>query len=211
MINKLNLETWFELCIASSADPEVKAGIWQDIHARYTDSRRHYHNLVHIRYMWDELLRIEDLAENPRALKFATILHDVTEEPLDKCSVAKSVAYAREALEAKLGLSTTFCQIVGSLVQATDHFAVEPKTLDEKIICDLDLLSLSKPYEEFMADGNRIWREYSRLVTAEEFRKWRANIVKNFLDRPQIYRTPFFADREDLAQDNLRRALADLS
>src|SRR5437764_142219 len=78
---------------------------------------------------------------------------------------------------------------------------------DARLIVDIDLTPLGKPQEEFDENGRAIRREFAN-VDEEKYRAGRAELLKRFLQRPQLYFTEVFRRRyEEPARQNLERSI----
>ena len=93
-------------------------------------------------------------------------------------------------------------KLAKKILLATKHDR-EPTSLGERLIVDCDLAILGAPREEFIAYEQAIRKEYS-FVPSFLFRKKRAEILEQFLERPRIYTSGHFDDLEERARENLR-------
>jgi predicted metal-dependent HD superfamily phosphohydrolase len=91
----------------------------------------------------------------------------------------------------------------------TRHRA-QPEGTDAKILVDIDLSILGAPGERFDEYERQIREEYA-WVPGLLFRRKRRQILEEFIARPRIFSTDFFAKRHEArARSNLQRSLEKL-
>ena len=125
--------------------------------------------------------------------------------PRAKDNEARSAEVARQGA-AVLGLPVKLAQRAGELILATTHERV-PDDPDARLVCDCDLAILGRPEAEFAIYEKAIRREY-RWVPFPLYRRGRAAVLREFLDRPTIYGTARFREKyEAAARGSLMRVL----
>lgn len=179
----------------------------------YAGTDRHYHSIVHIVKLIEELRRLR--AEQPAwfldpvedaSLELSIWFHDVIYDTTRSDNEEESARLA-ELYALRLGFSRAVGQRAKDYVRATDHqrFA---DCFGARLMCDMDLLSLALPPAAFDENTRRIRLEYGR-VSDEDWRKGRAAWGESFLDqkkRPSIYQTEYYRERnETYARRNLAR------
>ncbi|MFH1589688.1 MAG: hypothetical protein ABIB43_03930 [archaeon] len=210
MIKKFTLyEHWKGLC--SRTGIKDASLLYDKLKAAYESSKNGYHSLEN--HILPGLMDINDvihMVEFPHALKFAWFLHDSVNVPGSKTNEEDSVSFAYDLL-ANQGLNNYFLLMIGNNIIATDHFNVEPKTLDEKIIVSVDLAPLGLPPEEFDRNTALKRNEY-KMYSDEEFKKRTIEICKYFLDKETIYPIKEFEDKyESQARENMKRVIKEYS
>lgn len=179
----------------------------------YGEECRHYHTMKHIVLMLDELENVRrtypkwfDDAIEDAAIELGVWFHDVIYDPTEHGNEERSAKLA-EAHARNLGLSRPVAQLARNYIRATDHrqFAED---FGAWILCDLDLMSLAAPWDEFRKMTRCIRLEYAH-VPDDEFKAGRRKILESMLDRrPHIFQTLWFRDRlEHQARANLRRSI----
>jgi len=174
----------------------------------YQNETRHYHSLAHIldciRNMQDVLHLVHDQSTLRFAIWFHDCVYDATRDDNELRSAVEAVKRA-----AHLGYSVEFAAKVHRLIMATTHNQEThpPQTRDEELMCDIDLVSLASPREQFMENTRLIRLEYAH-VSDEMFYPARKAIFQKFLKRPNIYYTQYFREKyEELARANLINAV----
>jgi predicted metal-dependent HD superfamily phosphohydrolase len=182
---------------------------FQLIEYTYAAPDRHYHNVRHIADCLRELAPVRPRCQDALAVEAALLFHDFEYNPLRHDNEERSAEEVAMALRA-IGWVAARIQVVRGLILATKH-AAAPATPDGAITVDVDLSILGKGEDEFEAYERAVRREYAH-VADDAFRAGRAAVLRNFLSRPRLYATDYFADRYEMkARQNLARSLSALS
>ncbi len=181
---------------------------YQKLSQIYSEPQRHYHTLDHIYQCICEFRDAPYLSEHPNEIEMAIWFHDAVYVPGKKDNEQQSARLAQKFLK-KIKMPDFFIKRVGSLILATKHKA-SPKSLDAKVIVDVDLSILGKSEQDFDRYETGIRQEY-RYVPEEQFKQGRAAILEGFLNRDSIYSTDFFRKKyEEQARKNLQKSIAEL-
>jgi len=182
--------------------------VFDRLRTAYSEPHRAYHNAVHIAACLRQLDRVRDQAERPDELELAIWYHDVVYDTHAADNEERSAAFAvREMISAGIAVETA--ARVERLILVTKHDR-EPESADAALLLDIDLSILGRGQEEFDAYDRDIRTEYC-WVPEGEYRDARAAILRRFLDRPVIFRTPAFRSFETPARRNLEVAIAKLT
>jgi predicted metal-dependent HD superfamily phosphohydrolase len=167
----------------------------------YDAPGRAYHNSRHLLEVLDALRRIG--SDDPAVL-VAAFYHDAVYDPRRTTNEEDSVTFMREA---HASMSVEPLPEVEPLVLATKtHLA---RTPGEAALLDADLAILASAPERYDEYAQAIREEYAHVPDGD-FAAGRASILRKFLERDRIYRTPAYAPFESLARANLRREVASL-
>lgn len=216
------LTRWMAL-VADRPDPEADAAeaAGRDLLARYAEPQRHYHDQRHLTEVLDAVDALVAHAADPGAVRLAAWFHDAVYQPAAAPGRnEEDSARLAERVLGDLGLdgrSGGTVAAVAALVRGTAHHEIRsddpsaPPVADAEVLYDADLaiLAAAPPrYAEYAAD---VRTEYAH-VPDEVFRPARAEILRGFVDRPRIYRTPTaYARWEEAARSNLAAELDELS
>ncbi len=174
----------------------------------YSKEDRHYHNMSHVIACLDEFSEVRILADNPNQVELALWYHDAIYNTKSETNEKDSALLAHSDC-VQNRISENFAKKVQNLILMTTHTKV-PKSIDEKIIADVDLSSLGLPYSAFNENGKNIRKEYS-WVPEKEFAIARSKFLQQILNRDKIYYTKFFQDKyEQKARLNLNKAISEL-
>jgi predicted metal-dependent HD superfamily phosphohydrolase len=175
---------------------------------RYSENHRYYHTPKHLLDCLEEFDKACGLAEDPNAIESALWFHDIVYDTRAKDNEEESAKYARKVLY-EFKLPELFVEKTVNLVLVTKHI-IEPRTIDEKVIVDIDLSIFGKPQGIFDEYEAGIRKEYC-WASESEFKAGRAKILEYFLNRDAIYKTAFFKDLyEEQARRNLERSIEKL-
>lgn len=152
---------------------------------RYAEPHRKYHTGTHIMEMltlfmdrFDSDPRLDEFTK--RALILAIWYHDAIYDPRRPDNEHQSALL--------VGENPNYPQI---LVEATQRLIEStalhhPRSLDEKILSDLDLAILGSSSERYDEYADQIREEY-HFVPFEVYRKKRSDILWSFLKRNKIF------------------------
>src|SRR5437763_11397770 len=135
---------------------------------------------------------VRSQAHDPIAMQAAILFHDCIYDPERADNEQRSADVARNVLQ-KLHAGPQLVERVCEMILATRHDHM-PASDDARLIVDIDLTPLGKPQEEFDENGRAIRREFAN-VDEENYGAGRAELLKRFLQRPQLYFTEVFRRR----------------
>ena len=177
--------------------------------ACYAEPHRAYHNLVHLEECFLHLNSSVHLSSKPGEVAIALWFHDATYDTHASDNEVLSAEWARKVVEETGGPSCVAVR-VRDLILATRHDQ-SPTAGDAALLVDIDLAILGASEIRFDEYESQIRREYA-WVPDPLFRSTRSRILGEFLARPRIYSTDFFAERRERpAHANIRRAIAQLA
>jgi len=195
--------TWTGL---GASPPDARA--YDALLAAYAEPHRAYHTRQHLDDCLAQARQARTLCEHPDEVALALWYHDAIYRPRRSDNEARSADWlARDAEMA--GVAPASIDRLRALVLATLHDA-HPVAPDTRVLVDIDLSILGAPAERFDEYERQVRREY-RWVPQLLYRRGRAKVLDEFLNRSRIYSTDDFADRlENVARANLTRSLAQL-
>lgn len=202
----MTLERWRELMDAWSFP--TNQATFDALRKAYSGKGRHYHSTEHVAACLRHLDDGSSRLESPREVEIAIWFHDAIYKPFASDNEEKSADWAASFL-AEHGASREEVDRVHRLVRVTDH-KTPTRTEDEAILVDIDLAILSADPPAYDLYEQDVRKEY-RLVPGFLYRKKRAEILRSFLERPEIYPSGIFPEEaETQARQNLARAVAGL-
>lgn len=186
-----------------------------DLVACYREPHRHYHTVDHLLWVTrhvTDLARSEPV-DDIGATIVAGFFHDAVYDASRSDNERVSAEYAKRRLP-ELGWTPARIAHVASLVEATREHAVAPDaafTHDASLLIDADLAVLGAEPAGYQAYVNGVRQEY-RFVDDDAWRTGRARVLRSFLDRDRIYRTPTANVRwEHRARANVTAELSQLA
>ncbi|MFB6580763.1 hypothetical protein ACFCYC_25730 [Streptomyces sp. NPDC056402] len=176
----------------------------------WAEPQRRYHTTAHLA---DVLARIDVLAPHaadPAAVQLAAWFHDAVYRPDRSENEERSAALAERALP-ELGIDPARTAEVARLVRLTVTHDPAPGDTDGEALCDADLAVLAGEPDAYAAYAAAVRAEYG-FVPDDAFRAGRAAVLRQLLDLPRLFRTPYGAAHwEAPARANLAAELADLT
>ena len=172
----------------------------------YAEPHRRYHTLVHLLEMLACLDQSGEPAEDPDALALAVWFHDVVYDTRAPKAANEQASADWLASVSTAPAATPACQMI---LHSAHHGPSEDP--DTRLFCDLDLYRLAGPYATFLGHGADVRAEYGWVDDAA-WAAGRGDFLHGMLARATIYQTEYWHARlEAQAQDNLRRAVAELA
>jgi len=184
-------------------DTELKS----EIACHYAEEHRHYHTMQHIDEMFTMAKSLENTKSIPKVLDsqwLAILFHDSVYNPTMVDNEEESCDLMR-----KIMVPSKSVDVAGIIIMDTKHHSISIE--ESKLVVDLDLLMLSKPYADFSKDTDNIRKEYSHLRD-KAWNYGRKGFLEDIQEREFIYHTPILRDLFEVpARDNIRRAWGELN
>ncbi|GGZ76600.1 HD domain-containing protein [Streptomyces bluensis] len=156
---------------------------------RWSEPQRRYHTLDHLTAVLDRVDELEEYADDPDAVRLAAWFHDAVYLPERSTNEERSARLAERALpEAGVPQETT--DEVARLVRLTVTHDPADDDANGAVLCDADLAVLAAPPESYARYAAAVREEYS-FVPDDAFRTGRAAVLRQLLDLPRLFRTPY--------------------
>lgn len=202
---------WRETTAAAGAAADRDPGPYADrLLAAWAEPQRRYHTTAHLA---DVLAKIDVLAPHaadPAAVRLAAWFHDAVYRPDRSENEERSAVLAERALP-ELGIGADRTAEVARLVRLTVTHDPAPGDTNGEALCDADLAVLAGEPAAYAAYAAAVRAEYG-FVPDAAFRTGRAAVLRQLLDLPRLFRTPYGAAHwEAPARANLSAELAGLS
>jgi len=177
---------------------------------RWSEPQRRYHTVEHLTAVLDRVDALEEYAEDPDVVRLAAWFHDAVYLPDRSENEERSARLAERALP-EAGVSRAKAEEVARLVRLTVSHAPEPGDANGAVLCDSDLAILAAPPDAYAAYTAAVREEYA-FVPDDAFREGRAAILRQLLDLPRLFHTPYGErEWEAAARGNLRAELDKLT
>ena len=212
-------EEWLGL-FSEDRRHDVGEASWKTIEKAYSEPHRHYHTLAHLVECFEEFSRYPGLTQRPEPVKMALFFHDFIYEPgrhrgiqetNESRSATEWMLFSWENKNSLPWLRYGDRSRVQEMILESTHDQNGIETSSDPLLflfLDLDLLVLGKDPPRFDEYEAQVRREYA-FVPEVAFKEARARILRSFLARDVIYRTPSISRRyESMARNNLKRSLA---
>lgn len=189
-------------------DQELINRLWKEINTKYTEKGRHYHTLLHLDHMFQELEAVKSDIANFTLVSYSVFYHDIIYDATSKSNEEKSAATAEKRL-AELGVSRDDIAIVSTQIFATKSHQKSENT-DINYLLDADLSVLGKDWAMYSDYTQKIRKEYS-IYPDFLYKPGRKKVLRHFLELESIFKTAYFKEKyEAPAIENIRRELLSL-
>ncbi|MFB6818996.1 hypothetical protein ACFCV8_31105 [Streptomyces sp. NPDC056347] len=170
---------------------------------RWAEPQRKYHTTAHLVAVLDHIDTLAPYAADADTVRLAAWFHDAVYRPDRSENEERSAALAEWALP-EAGVPDGITAEVARLVRLTVTHDPADGDADGEVLCDADLAVLAGAPEEYAAYAARVREEYG-FVPDEAFREGRAAVLRQLLELPRLFRTPYGAEHwEPRARQNLR-------
>ena len=200
-------ERWTAALDAIGATRGDRDQAFADLAERHADPDRHYHTFEHASTVVDAVLSIRSDGDAWAPAVLAAWFHDAIYDataPPTYCEGASAVL-ATEVL-GRLGAAQPSIGEVARLVCLTARHDPLPTDAPGAVLCDADLAILAAPAADYDAYVAAVRREYAH-VDDQAWRIGRPSLLRSFLDRPAIFRSPGARGWEASARSNISREL----
>jgi predicted metal-dependent HD superfamily phosphohydrolase len=192
---------------AGGPDPVPYA---DDLLGRWQEPRRRYHTVGHLTAVLDHIDVLETYAHDPDVVRLAAWFHDAVYLADRSENEERSARLAERALP-EAGVPAAKTAEVARLVRLTVGHDPADDDPDGQVLCDADLAILASPPSAYAAYTAAVREEY-HFVPNDAFRTGRAAILRQLLDLPRLFRTPYgTSEWEATARYNLTAELEMLS
>ncbi|MFF6926333.1 HD domain-containing protein [Streptomyces californicus] len=199
---------WHDTLLAARAGAEGPDPLpyAENLLARWAEPQRRYHSTAHLRAVLDHVDTLAAHADDVQAVRLAAWFHDAVYRPDRSENEERSAALAERALT-EAGAPDAVVAEVARLVRLTVTHAPAEGDRNGEVLCDADLAVLAGGPQEYAAYAARVREEYG-FVPDDAFREGRAAVLRQLLDLPRLFRTPYgAAEWEERARHNLATEL----
>ena len=195
--------------VPMNALPPLPDELLANLKDRYAEPHRHYHTLAHVEALLRHLGTYRHLAVQPGHIEAAIWYHDVVYDTRRNDNEVCSADVVRFELMS-IGWIGVDVERVALMVESTQHHRADDGDTDALLFLDFDLSVLAAAPAAYDTYAAAIRAEFDWVPEAD-WRAGRARVLRAFIDRPAIYRTPeLHAAWETAARGNLARELAAL-
>ncbi|MEU1009540.1 hypothetical protein [Streptomyces sp. NPDC005890] len=181
-----------------------------DLLARWQEPQRRYHTVAHLTAVLDHVDTLEEYAADADVVRLAAWFHDAVYHPERSENEERSARLAERALP-EAGVPDAKTAEVARLVRLTVTHDPADDDRDGQVLCDADLAVLAAPPSAYAAYTAEVREEY-HFVPSEAFRQGRSAVLRQLLDLPRLFRTPYGREHwEATARYNLTGELEMLS
>ncbi|WP_405894695.1 hypothetical protein OG272_23050 [Streptomyces sp. NBC_00104] len=177
---------------------------------RWSEPQRKYHTLDHLTAVLDRVEVLEDHAADPDLVRLAAWFHDAVYLPERSTNEERSARLAERALREAGVAEEKVAEVVRLVLLTVTHDPADDDP-NGQVLCDADLAILASAPDAYAAYAAAVRAEYG-FVPDEAFRAGRAAVLRQLLDLPRLFRTPYGQrEWEGRARENLRAELTGLT
>ncbi|MET9495566.1 hypothetical protein [Streptomyces sp. NPDC006552] len=204
-------EDWARALRATTDTPHIDPYPYADnLLERWSEPQRRYHTTTHLTTVLDRIDTLAAHATDTDLVRLAAWFHDAVYRPDRSENEERSAALAERALT-EAGLPQARVAEVARLVRLTATHDPADGDPNGETLCDADLAILASPPEAYAAYTKAVREEYA-FVPDEAFRAGRSAVLRQLLELPRLFRTPYGAAHwEPPARENLATELDLLS
>ncbi|MFF2847013.1 hypothetical protein ACFVT5_11835 [Streptomyces sp. NPDC058001] len=178
--------------------------------ARWGEPQRRYHTTDHLLAVLRHIDVLEVYAAEPALVRLAAWFHDAVYLPDRSENEERSARLAERALP-ELGVDASRTGEVARLVRLTVTHDAADGDGNGAVLCDADLAVLAGEPEAYAAYAAAVREEYG-FVPDDAFRAGRADVLRQLLALPRLFRTPYGTGNwEADARRNMAAELARLT
>jgi predicted metal-dependent HD superfamily phosphohydrolase len=197
---------FIDLCQALELPNSQAQTYYRQLYDLYTDSNRHYHNLVHLFNLLNLLDKYKAKIEHPLLFELAIWYHDAIYKAKAKDNELQSALLAQKLFVKYL--DATSLSYVNALIMSTEGHFPRLEHQDTYLFLDFDLSILAANTAVYNLYSAAIWEEYKIAYPKLLYQMGRKKVLKNFLAREKIYFSSIFFEKQEVkARKNIRLEL----
>lgn len=190
---------------AGAAAPDPGA-YGDNLLARWAEPQRRYHTTDHLAAVLDHVDVLAEHADDADLVRLAAWFHDAVYAPDRSENEERSARLAERALP-EAGLAESATAEVARLVRLTVTHDPADGDRNGEVLCDADLAILAAAPDAYAAYAAAVREEYG-FVPDEAFRAGRAEVLRQLLALPRLFRTEHGGrEWEARARENLTAEL----
>ncbi len=206
----MNLQKrWLGLTKELKINEQFAHKMYAKIEKKYSEPHRKYHNLQHLRELFDYVDKCENLIEEKKLVELAIWYHDIIYSVLRPAkNELKSAQFALkeipEGVLSEVERKRLFCWIEST----KKHFIpAEHATLSGQLFMDFDMAILAAPREKYIVYAQNIREEY-RIYPDLLYKPGRKKALEGFLTSEELFLTDIFREKyEEKARKNIKYEL----
>jgi predicted metal-dependent HD superfamily phosphohydrolase len=194
-------ETFSNLLNKYTASNQIVSDFWAEIEQHYTAQNRHYHTLLHLENILQQLTLVKNELQDWDTILFSLFYHDIIYYAPKSDNEAQSAALAVKRMS-QISVPQTMIDACEKQILATKsyQFAVEN---DTNYFTDADLSILGQPMELYVVYTKQIRKEYA-IFPDFVYNPGREKVLNHFLNMEKIYKTDYFYQKfERQAKENI--------
>lgn len=209
MKTNLLAETFKEISLKYSDDNQLIIELWNEIENNYTDSKRYYHNLLHLESIFNELSIVKGSIWEWDTIVFSMYYHDLVYNPSQNDNEKRSAEIAKNRLQSISFTSNKVFNCINQILSTKEHSKSDEN--DTNLFIDADLSILGQEMDLYLNYCKQIRMEYFNFPDTV-YKKGRKAVLHHFLEMKFIFKTEYFFNKyENQARLNISNELKELN
>lgn len=140
-------ETFINLLANYTENESLKNELWTEIEKNYSNDQRHYHTLLHLQNLLQQLIEVKSEIHNWETVLFTLFYHDIVYVSVNSDNEEKSAELAEKRLK-QISLTTDTIDSCKSQILATKSHTISADS-DTNYFTDADLSILGQNWETY--------------------------------------------------------------
>jgi predicted metal-dependent HD superfamily phosphohydrolase len=198
-------ETFIALLRNYSSDNLLIEASWNEIETNYTDKKRYYHTLDHLKNLLIQINEVKTQIEDWNTILFTLYYHDIIYKAVKSDNEEKSVVFANNKMQ-QIDIPNQIIENCKQQIIATKtHF--ESPNADTNYFLDADLSILGQNWDLYSEYYKNVRKEYA-IYPDLIYTPGRKKVLNHFLKMERIFKTDYFYSKfEEQAKHNLQKEL----
>lgn len=198
---------WHQLMRRQKAPTQYILPLWREISMAYRRPNRHYHTFHHLVELFNQADQFRTYIEDFDTFELSIWYHDIIYQCLRKDNEEKSAIFAKYRLEAIKYPREKIVRCYRQINATKLHQLTESLDSDAAWLLDFDLSILGSSWKDYLNYSQKVRKEYA-IFPSFLYKRGRKKVLRQFLERKQLFHTPYYIDRYELpARQNLQREL----
>lgn len=202
MLNPSLQETFRNLINRYSSDELLTTKLWDEITIHYSNESRHYHTLLHLENLVNQLENIRLEIKNWDVVLFTLFYHDIIYVATNSDNEEKSAELAADRMK-KMKVPNEMIELcINQIIATKTH--VHSNESDTNYFTDADLSILGQCWEDYTEYFKNVRKEYA-VYPDILYNPGRIKVLNHFLSMDRIFKTDYFYNNlESKAKQNLQ-------
>lgn len=198
-------ETFIELTKKYTDNSRPVITLWEEIEKSYSNKNRHYHTLLHLNNLLNQLTEVKAEIKEWDTVLFTLFYHDIVYDSLKSDNEEKSAGLAVKRMT-QLSVPHEIIENCKKQILATKAH-LEHSDRDTNYFTDADLSILGQDWDVYSGYFKNVRKEYS-IYPDLIYNPGRKKVLQHFLAMPRIFKTDYFFNKfEQSAKQNIRQEI----
>ena len=201
-------KTFINLLTSYTNDKRLAIELWHEVEDNYSDKKRHYHTLLHLENLLNQLTEVKDKIVNWETVLFTLYYHDIVYNALQSDNEEKSAELAEKRMKQISVPDNNIDNCKVQILATKKH--LESFVLDTNYFIDADLSILGLSEDVYTDYSKKVRLEYLYYPSVI-YIKGRIQVLKHFLNQDSLYKTQYFKNKfEEQARININKEISTL-